>query len=268
MAHARMSGTAWDRNREDYAYTRELEGTGWAWEFLRRNADYRDDFRSSESDDIVVVTLPSGTTLYKLQTPQVTAENWGLALFADPAKTALAQDLIWLPEVTTLAATCSLSPAGGRTADTLCLECFKGRTAVLLNETTEVVTVRSVGKSVTLNIVSGSILAGHKAVTFSHDGFKSLARHIECLRILQQLMAETSNTNTIQMGGENKYLAYLVALDGHLEGRSYRDIAEILYGNERVSSHWTDDTRWMKSKVRRAVKRGIALMNGGYRDLL
>jgi hypothetical protein len=268
MPHARMSGTAWDRNRKDYAYTRELEGTGWAWEFLRRNADYRDDFRSSKTDDVVVIKHPSGTTLYKLQTPQATAENWGLALFADPAKTALVQDLIWLPEVTTLATTCALCPAGDRATDTICLECFKGRTAVLLNETAEVVTVRSVGKSVTLNIVSGSILAGHKAVTFSHDGFKSLARHIACLRILQQLMAKTSNTNTMQLGNESKYLAYLIALDGHLEGRSYRDIAEVLYGPDRVGTHWIDDTRWMKSKVRRAVERGIALMNSGYHDLL
>ena len=46
MPHARKTGTAWDRKREDYAYTRELEGTGWAWEFLRRNASYRDDFRT------------------------------------------------------------------------------------------------------------------------------------------------------------------------------------------------------------------------------
>lgn len=268
MPHALKPGTAWDRKRDDYAYIRELEGTGWAWEYLRRNADYRDDFRSSEAVELVIVRLPNGTTLYKPQERQATAESWGLALFADPDKTALAQDLFWLPEVTTLTATCSLIPAGDRATDTLCLDCFKGRTAVLLNETAEVVTVRAARKSATLNIVNGSILAGNNAVTFSHHGFKTLSRHNECLRILQQLMTETSNTNTTQNGGGNKHLAYLIALDGHLEGRSYRDIAEVLYGQDRVGTHWTDDTRWMKSKVRRAVERGIALMNGGYRDLL
>lgn len=67
---------------------------------------------------------------------------------------------------------------------------------------------------------------------------------------------------------ESKYLTYLIALDGHLEGRTYREIAEVLLGKDRVGTHWTDETRWMKSRVRRAVERGIALMNGGYRDLL
>ena len=81
-------------------------------------------------------------------------------------------------------------------------------------------------------------------------------------------MSETSNANATGAGADSKYLDYLIALDGHLAGRSYRDIAEVLYGKERVGSHWTDDTRWMKSKVRRAVERGIALMNGGYRELL
>jgi hypothetical protein len=61
---------------------------------------------------------------------------------------------------------------------------------------------------------------------------------------------------------------YVIALDGHLAGRSYRDIAEVLYGADRIGPYWTDDTRGYKSKVRRAVERGIAMMNGGYRALL
>jgi hypothetical protein len=67
---------------------------------------------------------------------------------------------------------------------------------------------------------------------------------------------------------DSKYFDYLVALDGHLAGRSYRDIAEVLYGTDRIGSYWTDDSRGYKSKVRRAVACGLALMNNGYRDLL
>jgi hypothetical protein len=268
MAHARKSGTAWDRKREDYAHTRELEGTGWAWEFLRRNVSYRDDFQRNERSELVLVRLPNGTTLYTLPTRNLAAENWGLALFADPDQTALAQDLFWLPELTSHMATCAVHPADDGATDTLSLDQFSAHTAVLLRDTSEVVTVRAAGKAATIHVVSGSVLAGRKAVTFSHQGFQTLSRHVETLRILQQLMTKTSNANATRAGGDSKYLAYLIALDGHLDGRNYRDIAEILYGKERVGSHWTDDTHWMKSKVRRAVERGIALMNGGYRALL
>jgi hypothetical protein len=62
--------------------------------------------------------------------------------------------------------------------------------------------------------------------------------------------------------------SYLIALDGHLAGRSYREIAQVIYGVERVKEVWTSETQFLKDRVRRAVVRGIELMNGGYRDLL
>ena len=62
--------------------------------------------------------------------------------------------------------------------------------------------------------------------------------------------------------------AYLIALDGHLAGRTYREIAQVIYGVERVKDVWTSESRFLKDRVRRAVVRGIELMNGGYRDLL
>jgi hypothetical protein len=111
-------------------------------------------------------------------------------------------------------------------------------------------------------------LFGSSKVTFQHDGLATASRQHETLTILRKLAYAAANSETGKATSDSKYLDYLIALDGHLDGRSYRDIAEILYGKDRVGTHWTDDTRWMKSKVRRAVERGIALMNGGYRDLL
>jgi hypothetical protein len=57
------------------------------------------------------------------------------------------------------------------------------------------------------------------------------------------------------------------ALDGWLAGHSYRDIAEVLFGRERVLARpWKDHD--LRSHVIRLVKSGIALMRGGYRALL
>jgi Uncharacterized conserved protein (DUF2285) len=61
---------------------------------------------------------------------------------------------------------------------------------------------------------------------------------------------------------------YVIALNGHLAGRSYRDIAEVIYGTDRVKSVWTSDTRYLKEGMRRAVRRGLEYMNGEYRSLL
>jgi hypothetical protein len=60
----------------------------------------------------------------------------------------------------------------------------------------------------------------------------------------------------------------LQALDGWLDGASYRDIAVALFGEARVEADWTDPRRHLRDRVRRAVRRGRALMGGGYRTFL
>jgi Uncharacterized conserved protein (DUF2285) len=57
------------------------------------------------------------------------------------------------------------------------------------------------------------------------------------------------------------------ALDAWLAGHSYREIAEGLFGEERVRGRsWKDSD--LRSSTIRLVKNGIALMRGGYRALL
>jgi hypothetical protein len=57
------------------------------------------------------------------------------------------------------------------------------------------------------------------------------------------------------------------AVDGWLEGHSYREIADVLFRTRRSSRRsWkTDDLR---SRTIRLVQNGLALMRGGYRALL
>ena len=57
------------------------------------------------------------------------------------------------------------------------------------------------------------------------------------------------------------------ALDGRLEGRTYREIAEGLFGQHRIPKRdWR--THDLRSRTIRLVRGGFALMRGGYRALL
>ena len=59
----------------------------------------------------------------------------------------------------------------------------------------------------------------------------------------------------------------LRALDGHIDGASYRVIAEVLFGRKRIPERaWKTDE--LRSRTIRLVQAGLALMRGGYRDLL
>lgn len=59
----------------------------------------------------------------------------------------------------------------------------------------------------------------------------------------------------------------LRALDGHLSGASYREIAENLFGPDRVAAEpWK--TASLRDATIRLVRSSVALMRGGYRKLL
>lgn len=64
-----------------------------------------------------------------------------------------------------------------------------------------------------------------------------------------------------------RLIMVLQALDARLDGASYREIAEVVFGPRRVA-----DEAWKTSSLRDAVIRiartGVALMRGGYRKLL
>jgi len=60
----------------------------------------------------------------------------------------------------------------------------------------------------------------------------------------------------------------LQALDGFLARASQREIAVALFGAQRIQADWSDPGDHVRDRVRRAIRRGRALMNGGYFDFL
>ncbi len=56
------------------------------------------------------------------------------------------------------------------------------------------------------------------------------------------------------------------ALDGHLAGASYREIAEALYAPGATGHGWKTSSR--RGQTIRLVKDGLATMEGDYRKLL
>jgi len=68
--------------------------------------------------------------------------------------------------------------------------------------------------------------------------------------------------------GNRTHDSHLIALDGKLAGASLRQIAEMLLGADLVADDWENGSRFSRERARRAVSRGVALMNGGWRELL
>jgi hypothetical protein len=60
----------------------------------------------------------------------------------------------------------------------------------------------------------------------------------------------------------------LRALDAHLAGATYREIAEVLFGEARVPTGSSWKTHDLRGRTIRLVRAGLRLMRGGYLDLL
>lgn len=72
---------------------------------------------------------------------------------------------------------------------------------------------------------------------------------------------------TLSQQRRQRFTLVLRALDGHLEGNSYRTIAQVLFGTARVTErNWK--THDLRRRTIRLVQAGLSLMRGGYRTLL
>jgi hypothetical protein len=268
MPQVQKTGTAWELCLDDYAYTRRLDHAGWAWEFLRRNEDYQRDVRINRAGHPVTIKHASGAIVLRLRLRVLAAERWGLHCFADPQKAAHEAYVFWLEDQLRSGVNCTLRIANDNELGALSLASFAGQRRVLVTPHDEHVVVTCNQISAHMVVRDSTFLIGASVVTFEILGLEEPEKPFEAIRTLRAVRSNQCAQNAVKDECRSKYFDYLVALDGHLAGCSYRDIAEILYGVDRIGPYWTDDSRGHKSKVRRAVERGLALMNGGYRDLL
>ncbi|MGY3146385.1 hypothetical protein ACVWYQ_003384 [Bradyrhizobium sp. USDA 3397] len=72
---------------------------------------------------------------------------------------------------------------------------------------------------------------------------------------------------TLPILTRRRLILSLRAVDGSLEGHSYREIAQGLFGKHRIPDR-TWKTHDLRSRTIRLVKTGLHLVRGGYRALL
>ncbi|WP_235984366.1 DUF2285 domain-containing protein [Mesorhizobium neociceri] len=96
---------------------------------------------------------------------------------------------------------------------------------------------------------------------------KHRLRALECLNALSLDQQLPARLFSVEKRG-SRLTFVLRALDGSLAGASHRELAEVLVGQRRVDADWSDPRDHLRDRIRRAVARGRALMNGGYRDFL
>ena len=220
-----------------YLYVFWLDALALAWEYLRRHPDYRLDW------------------LRRHRGPD-TAHRWGLRLLEDPALDARDAHPAWLPGH---AAVVQLYPDADPPLDAATFAFWRipGHKQLLHDGKGLALIARSPGHCLRFALAPG--LEDGMAVAYAHRGEAAAPTRGHALQAaLAAAKPRPTPTTLLELHS-------LQALDATLAGASLREVAEGLFGVDAAANWYSDGG--LRSKVRRLVRRGDALMRGGYRRL-
>lgn len=234
-----------------YLYVLHLDGPALAWEYLRRNPEYRLAWQRHQ------------------RRSQREALRWGLRLLEDPTRDARDAHPDWFPDP---ASVVQVYPDADPTADALLFQIwrFPGHKHLTHDGKRLVLTTQLVGRMLRMAI-SPALEDGMAYAYAVRAGcqLRERWRAIETeLALLDITNAPRTAIATDRPGRTSMlHMRTLQALDGTLAGASQRGVAEVLFGIAAVAERWYDDGD-LRAQVRRLIRRGQTLMGGGYHHLL
>lgn len=234
-----------------YLYVLHLDDLALAWEYLRRNPEYRLDWRDRQ------------------HRPE-TAARWGLRLLEDPGLDARDAHPAWFPDHPELIQLYpDVDPIPGVAA--FDFWSIPGNKCLVHDGRRLLLTARWPGSCLRL-AVAPALEQGMAYVHAVRACDKPCARYCAFAAEQVEKLAVASNAAPLAAArcrpspAELLELHTLQALDAILAGASLREVAEGLFGPVAVTGGWHTDGG-LRSKVRRLVRRGRTLMRGGYRHL-
>ncbi|ENU4103931.1 TPA: DUF2285 domain-containing protein [Pseudomonas aeruginosa] len=225
-----------------YLYALHLDDLALAWEYLRRHPDYRLDWLRRHR---------------RPQAAQDAAHRWGLRMLEDPALDARDAHPAWLPGH---AAVVQLYADADPPPDAVAFAFWRilGHKQLLHDGKGLALIARSPGRCARFALAPG--LEDGMAVAYAHRGGAAAPARGH---VPSSDLADAKPRPTLAVLLE---LHTLQALDATLAGASLREVAEGLFGADAVAADWHADGD-LRARVRRLVRRGDALMRGGYRRL-
>ncbi len=232
-----------------YIYTLSLDGPGLAWEYLRRNRNYQSDW------------------LQRQQHPEVT-KRWHLLAFEDPALDARkalplwsidSDDLIWL------------TGAPGSGADAFSVWNLPGEKRMAHDGKRRLLTV-TIGHQELRMALDDTVIEGEPvaylipADAHPQTHFKAVERQ---RRIIKAAPPEKHYNYTLPRPDRiaMMHMHSLQAIDGFFAGATHREIAEVLFGVDRVFQEWSTNSE-LRVRIRHLLKRARDYKRGEYRRLL
>jgi hypothetical protein len=236
----------------------KLPNLGWAWEFLRRDEDYRAEYSANRKGDVGEGRLSGSKAAFgPLLRP------------VDPGHDARTADVFWHKDVCATVLPVESVPAHSKeTSQYLPLDGMRCRVTVIDDRDTHHVLYSEGGRSLQLE-VHGPLTEAVLLTPALLQEQEAPGRLIAMRRLCDMMATHELRPSLYPPERRAARLMTLVkALDGSLLNLSQRDIAIRLFGAARVAKEWSDPGNHLRDQVRRAIRSGRKMMAGGYRRLL
>ena len=205
----------------------------------------------------------SALTIIHVRANAPALEYWGCLYTDAPDIDARSAKIFWLPShaLAILPMHALLAGALVPTAPIALRELSSPLTVLYALDGMQHVLLDGAGHGRHLAISGANVLDPVHLLAWFEFGCDEFRHQVEALHRFNSLIAGAQSTASQEAARLKRVLQ---ALDGSLSGASHREIAIALFGAERGEADWNDPRQNMRDRVRRAVKRGRDLMNGGY----
>ena len=229
-----MAPADW-RSEACYASLLHCDRRGFAWEWLRRTAAYRDAWHER--------VVPPG--------------RFGLVAYADPDKALVDARPIWTPETDT--AVLGSRPAAdiAGTDDLLDIRALADFVSVEIDDAQTEHWLLSDGQWVVrLDLHDGTLLGGPALLRHQLLGLRSCEPKLQTLRQLIALAHKGRMPRTLKPreARAERWILELRAADGIASGASQQDMARTFFGGSVANGRWRIESGSYRLRVQRLVR--------------
>lgn len=256
---------------QPYVYTEWFNGPQWAWEYLRRNAEFRADWKHDQLEYGLSGYDPPTTMVVSLAgAPKLS--RWGCLYTTAPDQDAVLASVFWNPQwcsrvlrLTAQPLSVPIDATPFALSDIPCpsvlLELPSGPQHLLFRDESRRLQLVVDGADVTKPVHLSTDGAPDKEVAVAQ------LRSLHCFNDLR-LSGRLYDSHFRRTPMPQRLRLLLRVLDGEIGGASQEEIAQKIFADEYAAGRWHAPGQPLRDRVRRALYRGHALMRGGYRELL
>lgn len=246
---------------DPYAYLQGLSRVDLAWEWLRRDADYRQRPPSPRRQTNLGLRIDIA--------PAACIARWGCLCIEDPDLRATEASMLWTSALDPDVLRVSASPCSCHDAVAFDLRQWADRAVIIGDTDCEHVLLRG-PPDIRLDVIAGTLHNGPVSFLFDMTEWDDWGRSIRSLRRCLHACrtGDTSLLSIPRRAPLRRVINTLRVHDALQQGASTRDIGIMLFGRTRVEAEWRSPGEALKSCCRRLIAHSRFMAGGGYRKLL